>query len=157
MGTSMFGALVAIRLGIEKPLQGRDFYLPYWAVRLGDGVGFPLFGALASIRLADYELVDEWYNKRHTIAYLTAFWAVVGVGNYAWGIKSGALPRFMWYSPSEWYHSLMFGPIGATITHAIISAAAQKEGNKLTKVGEGLLVASPVLIFWGGGLILDRF
>lgn len=141
----MFGVVMAIRTFAEKEPGLPDFRSFRW----GDRIGFPLFGFLAARELRGYKKTNKWFDQRNTQILFGTLWGIIGSLNYLQAIMRGTIGDRL-KAPSEIYHTVVFGMVGAIITHAFWSVLL---GTK-ERLFNRLLAVSPLLL-WVGGVIAD--
>jgi len=138
----MFGAVMTIRVIFEQ-----KFYLTkFWSFRLGDSIGFPLFGYFAAGLLQGYKPTECWYDRRITQIIFGLLWGCIGSLNYLQQVQSGGERVGQ---PSEIYHTTAFSFVGSIITlafFAILYLKGQVRKKALASLG---------LLIWVGGVIYD--
>ena len=147
LGGSTFFATMAIRVFIEK-----EFYLlRWWTFRIADPIGFPIFGWFAAKALKDYVPDGHWSNKRFVRLFFCLLWWGLGVGAELDSMKKRGTTLDDALVPSQAYHTVILGPVGALICSSVIPLLRSR-ASKRTKV-----FALSGLALWPISLLLDTF
>ena len=114
-----FGATMAIRIFIE----GHLYWLRLTAFWVGDAIGFPIFGFFAALALAKYVPSGKWFDRlwwRFVLCLLC--WGVSAFNTLnAMASRDMTVEEFL--TPSEVYHAVMMGPVGALILSSLVPLA----------------------------------
>ncbi len=142
------GSLLLIRHFFEGGM-----FLPFWAVRLGDAVGFPLFVACATMLVNKYGLGSRtWFNRWPLWVLLAIYILATTAGYLNWrkGIEKGTLPVSMQHSWSEKFHTWVIFGILTILLLQMIGAVL----GSLVPRRKKALALSPLLLFFLG-ILLD--
>jgi len=155
IATAIMWVLLPGMLLVIRGLREGGFFLPFWAVRLGDFTAFPLQVGVSTWIIQKYGLKEgKWtWLYRWPIGALLLLYAITCkfiYDNWQNGIKTGSLPLSMQHAPSEKYHTLV-SPLAAVLLLPLCCATLASKRPWWVKIPVSLIAASGL----GIGLWLD--